>query len=93
MSVRKRAGILSPNQIFELVWDSESEKQGNPAISYEEKGTFQEEPGVSYMQLGRPTCSCQASSSSISSIASNEEKVFHNGSGVKWCRVKRKVVG
>jgi len=28
MSVRKRARFLSPNQIFELVWDSESEEAG-----------------------------------------------------------------
>jgi len=28
MPVRKRAGFLSPNQIYELVWDSESEEVG-----------------------------------------------------------------
>jgi len=28
MSVRKRAVFLSPNQISELVWDSESEEAG-----------------------------------------------------------------
>jgi len=28
MSVRKRAGFLSPNRISELVWDSESEEAG-----------------------------------------------------------------
>jgi len=28
MSVRKRAGFLSPNRIYELVWDSESEEAG-----------------------------------------------------------------
>ena len=28
MSVRKRVGFLSPNQISELVWDSESEEAG-----------------------------------------------------------------
>jgi len=28
MSVRKTAGFLSPNQISELVWDSESEGAG-----------------------------------------------------------------
>jgi hypothetical protein len=28
MSVLKRAGFLSPNRIFELAWDSESEKAG-----------------------------------------------------------------
>jgi hypothetical protein len=85
--MRKRPRILSLNRIFELGWDSESEKQGYSAISYEERGTFEDELGVSHMQLDCPN----VSSSSISSIASNEE-VFHNGSGVKWCGVKRKVV-
>jgi len=28
MSVRKRAGFLSPNRLSELVWDSESEEAG-----------------------------------------------------------------
>jgi len=28
MSVRKRAGFLSPNRISQLVWDSESEEAG-----------------------------------------------------------------
>ena len=28
MSAHKRAGFLSPNQIFELVWDSKSEEAG-----------------------------------------------------------------
>jgi len=28
MSVLKRAGFLSPNQISEMVWDSESEEAG-----------------------------------------------------------------
>ena len=28
MSVRKKAGFLSPNRISELVWDSESEETG-----------------------------------------------------------------
>jgi hypothetical protein len=92
MSVHKRAGFLSPNRIFESVWDSESEKQGHPAISYEDEGGFQDEPGVSHLQLHCPTSSDQASTSSISSIASHEEKVFQNRSGVKWCGEKRKVV-
>jgi hypothetical protein len=54
MCMRKRPRILSLNRIFELVWDSESEKQGYPAISYEEKGAFQDELGVSHMQPDRP---------------------------------------
>ena len=28
MSLRKRAGVLSPNRISELVWDSDSEEAG-----------------------------------------------------------------
>jgi len=28
MSVHNRAGFLSPNQLFEMVWDSESEEGG-----------------------------------------------------------------
>jgi len=28
VSVHKRAGFLSPNRIYELVWDSESEEEG-----------------------------------------------------------------
>jgi hypothetical protein len=75
MSVHKRAGFLSPNQVFELVWDSDSE-----------------EAGVSHLQLDCPTSSREASSSSASQIASDEQEVFQNGSGVKWCSVKRKVV-
>jgi hypothetical protein len=75
MSVHKTARILSPNRIFELVWDSESEKAG-----------------VSHLQPDHPTSSGQASSRSISQIASDEEEVFQNESGVKWCGVKRKVV-
>jgi hypothetical protein len=67
-------------------------KQGRPAISYEDKGSFQDEPGVSHLQLDRPTSSGQASSSLISTTASDEEEVFQNGSGVKWCGVKRKIV-
>jgi hypothetical protein len=50
MCVRKRPGILSLNRIFELASDSKSEKKVYPAISYEEKGAFQDEPGVSHMQ-------------------------------------------
>jgi hypothetical protein len=41
-----------------------------------------EETGVSHMQPECPTSSDQASSSSFSYIASVEEEVFQNGSGV-----------
>jgi hypothetical protein len=54
MCMRKRPGILSLNRIFDLVWDSDSEKQGYPAIPYEEKGAFHDELGVSHLQSDRP---------------------------------------
>jgi hypothetical protein len=64
-----------------------AKKQGHPAISYEDEGSIQDKPGVSDLQLDRPPSSGQVSSSLVSSIASDEEEVFQNGS-----RVKRKVV-
>jgi hypothetical protein len=51
--VCKRAGFLYPNRLPELVWDSESKKQGLPAI-YEDKGGFQDEPRVSHLKLDPP---------------------------------------
>jgi hypothetical protein len=92
MSVCKTARFLSPNQVSELVWDSDSEKQGHLAISYEDEGGFQDEPDVSHLQPDCPTSTGQASSNLISSIAFDEQEVFQNGSGVKWCGVKRKAV-
>jgi hypothetical protein len=62
-------------------------KLGHPAISCEDDGGFQDEPGVTHLQPDHPTSRGQASRSLISSIASDEEEVFQNGSGVK-----RKVV-
>ena len=32
MSMCKRAGFLSPNQIYELVWDSDSEEAGASSV-------------------------------------------------------------
>ena len=32
MSMHKRAGFLSPNQIHELVWDSDSEEAGASSV-------------------------------------------------------------
>ena len=42
MSVRKRAGFLSPNRIYEMVWDSESEEAGasSDCIIYLGNGTL-----------------------------------------------------
>jgi hypothetical protein len=85
--VHKRAGFLSPNQIPELVLNSESEKQGHPAI-YGDKRGFQDEPGVSHLKPDRPTSCYQASSSSISSNASYEEDVFQSGSSGVVCEEK-----
>ena len=82
MSVRaKRARFLFPNQmISELVWDSESEEAGAPSDSFsEDKGGFEDKPGVSCLQPDRPTSSGQASSSSLSSSASDEENIFRVG--------------
>ena len=78
----KRARFLSPNRISELVWDSESEEAGAPSDSFsEDEGGFEDKPGVSRLQPDRPTSSGQASSSSLSSSASDEEEVFQSGPG------------
>jgi hypothetical protein len=45
MSVRKTARFLSPNLISELVWETDSEKQGYPVISYENEEGFQTSQG------------------------------------------------
>jgi len=72
---------LSPNQISELVWDSKSDEALAPSnSSSEDKGGFLDKPGVSHQQLDRPTSSDQASSSLISSTASDEEEVFRRAS-------------
>ena len=76
-----KARFLSPNWISELVWDSESEKAGVPSDSFSEnEGGFEDEPGVSHLQLDLPTSRGQVSSSLLSS-ASDEEEVFQNGPG------------
>jgi len=82
MSVRKKAWILSLNRITELVWDKESYEAVAPSdSSSEDEGGFKEEPGVSHLQPDRPTSRCHASSSSLSSNASDEEEIFQSGSG------------
>jgi hypothetical protein len=90
MCVRE-LGSCPPTGYLNWYGTARLKKLGHLAISYEEDGGFQDEPGVSYLQPDRPTSSGQVSSSSISSSASDEE-VFKNGSGVMWCGVKRKVV-
>ena len=73
MSVAKRRRFLSPSWISKLVWDSESEEDtaASSKTMSEDKGGLQDEPGVSHLQLDRPTSSGQASSSSIETSASD----------------------
>ena len=78
----RKARFLSPNRISELVWDSESEDAGAQSDSfYDDEGGFEDESGVSHLQPGLPKFSGQASSSSFSSIASDEGEVFQSGPG------------
>jgi hypothetical protein len=74
-----------------MILETTAKKQGRPTI-YEDKRGFEDEPGVSHLKPDRPTSCYQASSSSISSDASYEVEVFQNGSSVKCCGVKRKIV-
>ena len=52
----------------------------------EDEGGFQDEPGVSHLQPDHPTSSGQASSSSISTSASDG---FQSGSGQQWTQPSR----
>ena len=80
ISVSKRARFLSLNQTPELVWDSESYEAGAPNdSSSEDEGGFEYKPGLSHMQQEWPTSRGQASSSSLSSDASDEEEIFQSG--------------
>ena len=75
----KKRRFLSPDGISELVWNSESEDtEASSDSTSKDEGGFQDEPGVSHLQPDRPTSSGQASSSSISTSASDG---FHRGSG------------
>ena len=76
--------FLSPSRISELVWDSESEDTATSSDSTsDDEVVFQGEPGVSHLKPERPTSSGQASSSSISTSASDG---FQSGSGQEWTR-------
>lgn len=80
----KKRRFLSPDGISELVWNSESEgTETSSESTSEDEGGFQDEPGVSHLQPDRPTSSGQASSSSISTSASDG---FQSGSGQQWTR-------
>jgi hypothetical protein len=77
MSVRMRAGFLSLNRISEIGLDSEIYEAGAPSdSSSEEKGGFEDLPGVSHLQPDRPTSRGHASSSSFSSNAFDEDEIF-----------------
>jgi hypothetical protein len=83
-SVSKKRRFLFPNRISELVWDSESEDAATFSDSTsEDEGDFQDKPGVSHLQPDRLTSSGQASSSSMSTSASDG---FQSGSGQQWTR-------
>ena len=78
----KTARFLSLNQISVLVLDSESNDAGAPSDNIsEDEGGFEDKPGVSHLQPDLPTSSGQASSSSFSSSAYDEEEVFQSEPG------------
>jgi hypothetical protein len=65
-----------------MVWDSESEEPAASSDSkYEKEGGSQNEPGVSHLQPDYPTSSGQASSSLMSTSASDG---FQSGSSQQW---------
>jgi len=49
--------------------------------SSEDEGGFEDEPGASHLQPDRPTSRGHVPSSSFTSIASDEEDIFQNGTG------------
>jgi len=76
-SVCKRAGILSLNRISELVWDSQSYDAGALRDNNsEDKGGFEDEPGVSHLQPDQPTSTGNSSSSSFSQMPLIKGKYF-----------------
>jgi hypothetical protein len=81
MSVRKTAGFTFINWIIsKMVWDSESYKAGALCDnSYEDKGGFENKPGMSHLQPDQPKIRGHAPSSSFSSKASDEEEIFQSG--------------
>jgi hypothetical protein len=82
MSVHKIACFLSLNRISELVGDKASNESGAPSnSSSEDEGGFKEEPGVSHLQTEQPTSRRHASTSSLSSNASDDGEIFQSGSG------------
>jgi len=85
MSGASKKQRLSPSQISELVWDSvsEEERAASSDTTSEDKGGFEDEPGVSHLQLDHPTSSGQVSSSLMSTSVSDG---IQNGSSQQWIR-------
>jgi len=83
MSAPKRHRFLSPTQISEMVWDSESEEDtaASSESTSEDEGGLQDKPGVSHLQPDRPASSGQASSSSIETSVSDR---IQTGSDQQW---------
>ena len=82
MSAPTKRRFLSPSQISELVWDSESEDTAATSETMaEDEGGLEDEPGVSHLQLDHPTSSGQSSSSSIETSASDH---IQTGSDQQW---------
>ena len=79
MSALAKQKLLAPDQISELIWDSDSDKYRVPYSNSEDKGGYEDQPGVSHLQLYHPISTGQVSSSSYSSSALDEEKVVQSG--------------
>ena len=63
-----------------MVWDSESYEAGALSEnSYEDKGGFEDKPGVLHLQPDWPKTRGHAPSSSFSSNAPDEEEIFQSG--------------
>ena len=78
----KKRRFLSPDGISKLMRNGESEDtEASSDSTSEDEGGFQDEPGVSHLRTDRPTSSGEASSSSISTGASDG---FQSGSGQQW---------
>ena len=84
MELQRNIGSCPQDRISELMWNSESKdtEASNDSMP-EDEGGFQEEPEVSHLQSDCPTSSGQASSSLISTSASDG---FQSGSGQQWTR-------
>ena len=76
--------FLPPTEISELVWGSGIEDTAASSdTTSEDEGGYEDQPGVSHLQPELRTSSGQASSSLISTSASDG---FQSGSGQQWTR-------